>query len=109
MLDVEAAGGDVGGDEDIEGAVAEPAHDPVALLLGEAAVQGAGVVATAAQRLRQVVDLAPGPGEDQRRGGVLDVEDPAQRRELVGAPDDVGDLADQRDAVAGGRLLGVDL
>ena len=35
------------------------------------------------QRLREVVHLAPGPGEHERRGAVLEVEDPAERRELV--------------------------
>src|SRR5262245_12979490 len=58
VLDIEAAGGDVGRDEDIEGALAEATHDAVALLLGEAAMERRGVVATAAQRLGQVVDLA---------------------------------------------------
>ena len=108
VLDVEAARRDVGRDQHIERAVAEAAHDPVAVLLGQAAVERAGVVAAAAERLGQVVDLAAGPGEDERRGRVLDVEDAAQRRQLVVAPDDVGDLADPGGAVAG-ALLGVDL
>ena len=96
MLDVEAAGGDVGGDEDVEGAVAEAGHDPVALLLREAPVERRGVAAAAAERDGEVVHLPAGPREDQRRDAVLDVEDPAQRGELVRAPDDVGDLADPR-------------
>ena len=96
VLDVEAAGGDVGRDEDVERAVAEATHHPVAAFLGQPAVEGAGVVAAGAQRLGEVVDLAAGPGEDEGRGRVLDVEDPAQRRQLVVAPDDVGDLADAR-------------
>ena len=101
VLDVEAAGRDVGRDEDVERAVAEAAHHPVAAFLGQPAVERAGVVAAGAQRLGEVVDLAARPGEDEGRGRVLDVEDPAQRGELVGAPDDVGDLADARHAVAG--------
>src|SRR5688500_13564021 len=48
VLDIEAASGDVGGDEDVDVALAEPRHDPVPLLLGHAAVECAGVVATAA-------------------------------------------------------------
>ena len=107
VLDVEPARGDVRRDEDVERAVPEAAHDPVAGLLGQPAVEGSGVVAPGAQRLGQVVHLAAGPGEDEGRAGVLDVEDPAQRGELVGAADDVGDLADERDAVRG-RPLGVD-
>ena len=45
LVDVEAAGGDVGGDEQVGGAGAQPAHDPVALLLVHAAVQRLGPVA----------------------------------------------------------------
>ena len=108
VLDVETARGDVGRDQDVERAVAEAAHHPVAALLGQAAVEGAGVVAARAEGLGQVVDLAAGPREDQRRGRVLDVEDAAQGGQLVVPPDDVGDLADPRGAVAG-DLLGVDL
>ena len=107
-LDVEAAGGHIRGDEDVERAVAEPAHHPVARLLGEAAVEGARVVAARAQRLREVVDLAARPREDERRGRVLDVEDAAEGRQLVGAPDDVRDLADEGRAVPG-DALGMDL
>ena len=59
-------------------------------------MQGAGVVAPGAQRLGEVVDLAARSGEDERGGRVLDVEDPAQGGQLVGAPDHVGDLADER-------------
>ena len=79
VLDVEAARGDVGRDEHVEGAVAEAGHDPVALLLRQAAVERGGVPAAARQRLGEVVHLAPGPGEHERRGAVLEVQDPAER------------------------------
>ena len=107
VLDVEAARGDVRRDEHVQRAVAEAAHDPVAGLLGEAAMQRAGVVATAAERLGQVVHLAACPGEDERGRRILDVEDAAQRGQLVDPPHDVRGLAHAGDAVAG-RLLGVD-
>ena len=90
------AGGHVGGDQDVERSVAEAAHDPVAALLRQPAVERAGIVAAGAQRLGEIVDLAARPPEDQRRGRVLDIEDAAQRGELVGAAHDVGDLADER-------------
>ena len=54
-----------------------PMH-PVALLLGQPAVERAGVVAARAEGLGQLVDLAARPGEDERRRRVLDVEDAAQ-------------------------------
>ena len=101
VLDVEAARGDVRRNEHVQGAIAEAAHDPVAGLLGEAAVERAGVVTAAAQRLGQVVHLAACPGEDERGGRILDVEDAAQRWQLVDPPHDVRGLADAGDAVAG--------
>ncbi len=108
VIDVESAGGHVRRHEDVERPVPEAAHDPVAALLGQPAMERAGIVSAGAQRLGQVVHLASRAGEDERRRRVLDVEDPAQRRELVGTTDDVGDLADERNAVRRGRF-GVDL
>ena len=68
LVDVEAAGGDVGGDEQVGGAGAQPAHHPVALLLAHAAVQRLGAVAAAVERLGELVDLVAGAAEDDRRG-----------------------------------------
>ena len=107
VLDVQAPCGNVRGDQHVQAAVPEPAHHPVALLLGQPAVQGACIVAAAAERLGQVVDLAARPGEDEGRGRILHVEDPAERRQLVAPSDDVGSLTHAGDAIAG-RLLGVD-
>jgi hypothetical protein len=63
------AGGDVGGDQQLGGAVAEAAHDPVALGLVHAAVQGFGAVAAPVHRLGELVDLAAGAAEHERRPG----------------------------------------
>ena len=84
VLDVEAARGDVGRDEQVERAGAEAAHHAVALLLRHAAVQRLGAVAAAVERLGELVDLAAGAAEDERGGGVLDVEDAAERRRACG-------------------------
>ncbi len=65
-------------------------------------------MAAGAQRLCEVVDLAARPAEHERRGRILDIEDPAKCGKLVGPPDDVGDLTDERPAVAR-RPLGMDL
>ena len=99
-FDVESAGGHVGGHQDVERSVAEAVHHPVAAFLRQPAVQGARIVATGAQRLGQVVDLTARPPEDEGRGRVFDIEDAAQRGELVGPAHDVGDLPDERTAVA---------
>ena len=107
VLDVEPSGGDVGRDEDVQRTLAEAAHDPIALLLREAAVERRGVMTTPAQRFRQVVDLAARPGEDQRGRRVLHVEQPAQPHELVGAAHDIRDLSDPR-LLARRLALGVD-
>ena len=104
VLDVQAAGRDVRRDEHVQRALAEAAHDPVALLLRQPAVERGGVAAAARERLREVVDLAPGPGEHERRGGVLEVEDPAEGGQLVGAPHDVRDVADARGLALGAPL-----
>ena len=105
VLDVEAAGRDVGGDQDVQRPVAEAAHDPVALLLRQPAVERRRIAAPAGQRLSEVVHLAAGPGEHQRRGAVLEVEDPAQRSQLVRASHDVGDLAHSRRLARRGPFL----
>ena len=104
MLDVEAARRDIGGDQDVERPVPEAAHDPVAALLRQPAVEGAGIMAPGAQRLGEVVHLAARPPEDECGCRVLDVEDAAQRGQLVRPPDDVRDLPDEGDAVAGGLV-----
>ncbi|HSL56891.1 MAG TPA: hypothetical protein VK866_03535 [Acidimicrobiales bacterium] len=60
-----------------------------------------GAVAAAVERLGELVDLAAGPTEDDRRLGGLHVEDPPERRGLVGAGDHEGELTHQR------RVVGV--
>src|SRR3954470_9342162 len=100
MRNIEAAGSDVGRDEHVEPPGPDPAHDPIALLLGQAAVERRRIVATPAQPLGEIVDLATGAGEDQHRGPILDVEDPNQGTQLVGSTDDVRDLSNARFALA---------
>src|SRR6185437_14879916 len=74
LLDIKATGGHVGGHEKVEAPAAQPAHDPVALLLVHTAVQRLGAVAPAVQRLGQRVYLVPGATEDDRSRGRLQVE-----------------------------------
>ena len=70
-VDIETAGGDVGGDQDIGLTGAEAAHDAVALGLGEIAVERLGRVAARHQRLAELVDLMLGAAEDHRRAMAL--------------------------------------
>ena len=92
-VDVQAAGGDVGRDEQVGVAGAQAAHHAVALLLGHAAVQRLGAVAAAVERLGELVDLVARAAEHERGGGLLDVQDAAERGRLAGARDDVRRLA----------------
>ena len=45
VVDVDAAGGHVGGDEDLQFTLLEALHDPIARGLAEVAVDGVGAVA----------------------------------------------------------------
>ena len=101
VIDVEPARRDVRCHENIEGTVAEAVHDAVTLVLRHAAVERRGVVAMAGELLGKVLDLAARPGEDERRGRVLEVEDAPQRGRLVRATHDVGGLPD---AVGGSHV-----
>ena len=89
-VDVETAGGHVGGDQQFGGAVAQAAHHAVALRLVHAAVQCLGAVAAGVHRLGELVDLGAGAAEHERAAGRLDVEDAAERGRLVVALHDVG-------------------
>ncbi len=94
-VDVEAPRRHVGGDQQLGGAVAQPAHDSISLHLIHAAVERLGAVAATVHRHGELVDLTARAAEHDRRGGRFDVEDPPQRGGFVGSRDDVGTLADQ--------------
>jgi hypothetical protein len=57
--------------------------------LRQAAVKGLGAKPARAERLRQRVDFRTRPAEHDGGGGVLDVEDAAERRHLVSARHDI--------------------
>jgi hypothetical protein len=95
LLDIQAAGGDVGCHQKVDATAAQPAHDAIALGLVHATVQRFGAVATPVQGLGELLDLVPGAAEDQRSRGRLHVQHPPQRRRLVGPRDHVGALAHQ--------------
>ena len=79
----------------------------LALPLLHAAVDRLGAIAVRIERFDERVDLEARAAEHQRRRRALDVEHALQRRRLVRAGDDVGDLANARH-LAGGRLLARD-
>ena len=94
--DVQPSRGHVGRHDQVGRAAPQPRHDPLALLLVHAAVQRLGAVAAAAEGLGELVDLHPPAAEDEGGLRALHVQDPPQRRGLVGGLDDVRDLPHQR-------------
>ena len=101
------AGGHVGRDQQVGLLRAEQPHDAVALPLQHAAVQRLAAVAVRVERLDERLDFHPRAAEHERGDRILHVEDAGERRRLVRAVDDVGDLPDARH-LAGGRLLARD-
>ena len=81
---------------------AEPIQNPLALGLGDVAVNRLGDVPEPVQVLRHHVGVAAGPHEDDRRVGLLEVEDASQSLRLAVMRDLVIDLANpRRDGLAG--------
>ena len=108
VLDVEAARGDVGRDQDVGLLGAEQLHHAIALLLHHAAVQRLRAVAVRVQRVGELVDFEARAAEHDRRLRALEIEDAAERGDLLALADDEGDLADLRQ-LAGRALLLRDL
>ena len=85
---VDAAGGHVGGDDDVEGFVLELLDDPLAELLGHVAVEAGGGVAAGLELLGELDGGGLGAHEDDGRVEVvLDLEDAGEGVELVGTGD----------------------
>ncbi len=103
VRDVQPAGRDIRGHEHVQVAGAEPAHDSIALLLGQPAVERGRIVAAPAEALGEIVDLAPGSSEDQGGRRVLEVQDPDERGQLVRPADHVRDLPNERLAICRAR------
>ena len=95
--DVDAAGGDVGGDEDLDRAVAEPLERALAGHLRHVAVQRSGREAALDQVLGDPLGLALGAGEDEGQTTVLGLHDPGDDLGLVEVVRLVDELRGRRD------------
>ena len=106
-VDVDAAGGDVGGHEHVHVAPTERTEGPLALALAAVAVDGLGAHAGLVQLLRQPLGAVAGAAEDDGRPGPLD--DRGGHLDAVGVGDgpeavrDVAPLLD-RDGLVVGRV-----
>jgi len=103
---VDAAGGDVGGDDDVERAVLELLDDALAQTLGHVAIEGGRSVAARGELVGEFLGGALGAHEHD--GGVealLGVEDAGERIELVHPAHQPVTLAD----LGHGRSGGADL
>jgi hypothetical protein len=101
-LDVEAARGHIGRDEEVSLAFAKASHDAVAQPLFHAAMERLGAVTVGVEHFHEGVDFEPRAAEHERRVRVLDLEDALERRRLVCSRHDKGDLTDPRQ-LAGDR------
>ena len=91
-LDVEAARGDLGGDEDGEPAGLEVGEGPDALRLALVAVDRGGLDAVALELLGEPVGAVLGPGEDERLVDPAGPDEVAEQLALALAVDRVDDL-----------------
>ena len=105
VADVDAAGGDVGGDQEAQLVLAHQLHDPLALGLVEVAGQLLGVEALAAQHRGDQLGLLAGVAEDDRAGRVLDHDHVEQVAGLDRGGDRVEGVLDLR----GGDLVAREL
>ncbi len=103
LVDVDAAGGDVGGDEDGQPAVLEGGQDPRPGALGQAAVQRAGEHARCAQLLGHSIRAPLGADEDDRPA--VAAGDLRGQQGLVGGSDEEHVVFHRADA----RLARIDL
>ena len=83
VVDVDAAGGDVGGDQHVDLAVAERAQRLLAGALAEVAVHGAGGEAALGELVGDLLRGALGAGEDHRRAAARGLQDAGEQLDLV--------------------------
>ena len=107
--DVDAAGGDVGGDQHLQLVLAEPGQRLLARDLRHVAVQGVGLEAALLEVVGDPLGLPLGAGEDDHLAGVLGLQDPPDHLglvEVVGEVDELRGRGHHRGVV---RRLGADV
>ena len=93
-LDVDAAGGDVGGDQDVDLAVAERAQRLLAGALAEVAVDGGGGEAAVGELVGDLGGGALGAAEDHGQAAALGLQHAGEHLDLVHRVRAVDELLD---------------
>ena len=78
LIDIQTAGSHIGGHQEVGRPRTQPAHDAVALILGEPAVQGLGLIAAAGEHIGEFIHATAGATKDDRRLRILHVQHPLQ-------------------------------
>jgi hypothetical protein len=99
VLDVDAACGDIGGDEDVDLAVAEGPQRLLAGALTEVAVDGGSGEPALGQLVGHLGRGALGAREDDGQAAVLGLQHPGQHLDLVHGVRPVDELLDRLDRV----------
>ena len=102
IVDIDTAGGDIGGNEDVDLSGAESLERLLPGDLAEVAVHGADLEAALGEFVGHLLRGALGAGEDHRRAAALGLEDAADHLHLVQRVGAVGELLG---GVVGGRTL----
>ena len=102
-LHVQAAGGDVGGDDHVDLARSQVVDDPLALVLRDVAAQGGGTVPMAGEVFGERLGRALGIDEDQDAVDRFGFQDPGEHRLFLVRIDDHEALPDR--VRGGGRCL----
>ena len=103
-LDVEPAGCDIRGDQQLDAPVTKALHHPVALLLRETPVQRGRSIPVGGKRFGEFVHFSPRATEHDGRGRVLHVQHASKRSELVLASDDIRGLPNPGHGAHGGLV-----
>ena len=82
LIDVESAGGDIGGDEQFDGTIAEAFQHTLAHLLGDVAMEAVGGIAAVDQVLGALIDRALRVAEDDAEARGIHVEDAREHLDL---------------------------
>ena len=97
VIHVNAAGGDVGGDEEIKAGFAEFLHDSVAHHLGHVAVEPVGGITLGVEVVHQIIHHALGVAKDDAELEVVEVNEPGEQINFEAPVHLVIHLFDRRD------------